>query len=91
MILFNGGIVLSEVSSIALADALIDPEEWITTVIQEKSARCQRRMVEYWVERLLSDPNWTDPIPSTAEEIILLVSQLPDYLPRSQRPEFPTE
>jgi hypothetical protein len=78
-------ISISDVDQKVLLNDLADIEQWVNEAVTGKIDNCFKRMRSDWVQRLMNDPAFTDPIPSNKEDFINLVVSLPQYQDRNTR------
>lgn len=78
-------VSISDVDQKVLLNDLVDIEKWVNDAIAGKIDNCFSRMRSDWVQRLMNDPSFTDPIPSNRDDFVNLVTSLPEYKNRVQR------
>lgn len=81
----NVTISLSSTEVAILSNDIVSVEEWVSNAIKGKVDNCWSRLRSEWTEKLMNDPDFTDPIPSNKEDFMALVTSRPDYLTREQR------
>jgi hypothetical protein len=69
----------------ALLNDTLDIDAWVQGAVRGKIANCTKRMQQEWTQKLMADPNFTDPIPSNIDDFIALVLARMDYKTRAQR------
>lgn len=82
----NITVQISEDEYKAIADHVINVEEWLQIAILEKAANCINRIIPRETERLINDPN-VDKIPATKEALLFSFFNQPDYKKRAEREE----
>lgn len=84
--LFRTGIEIADIDLVALEDSVTDVEDWILAMVQGKINNSRSRMRDRWVDKLIDDPAFNDPLPSDEDQLLDLISKRPDYKKRSERP-----
>ncbi len=77
-------VQISEDEYKAIADHIINVEEWLQEAISGKAANCISRIIPQETERLINDPN-VDQIPATREALLYSHFNQPDYKNRAER------
>lgn len=88
-VLLPRGIQISQVDLDALEHVVPDAEVWITTLIQNKIANSRKTMRRDWVDRLIDNPEFNDPLPSDEDQLLTVIKGRPDYKKRSDRVDQP--
>ena len=60
-------------------------DKWIQDAVDGKISNCWKRMQREWTQKLMDDDSFTDPIPSSKEAFVNLVTARADYKTRKQR------
>lgn len=82
--LLASGIEISDTELLALKSDLLDPEEWIRSMITGKIANCQKRLDIFWQPVLAADPN-VESMPTDIKNRIEVYTARPDYEDRATR------
>lgn len=78
-------ITINDTDEKILKNDLLDIQEWVEGAVQGKINNCFGRMRNEWVSSLMSDPSFTDAIPSVKEDFVDFVTALPSYKNREQK------
>jgi hypothetical protein len=78
-------ITINDTDEKILKNDLLDIQEWVEGAVQGKIENCFGRMRSEWVSTLMSDPSFTDAIPSVRADFVNFVTTLNSYKNREQR------
>ncbi len=81
MIVFPGGILITETEHKSLLHVESDPEQWLIRVIAEKATRRKEALIKEWRPKLFADPSVTT-VPATETDLLLLILGRPEYKTR---------
>ena len=94
MATYKKEISVTDIQQKILSDRLYnDPStnegigDWVQAAMDGKINNCWKKMQTEWTQKLMDDPSFTDPIPSSKEAFVNLVLSRPDYKDRSTRDE----
>ena len=62
-------------------------DKWIQDAVDGKINNCWKRMQKEWIDKLMNDSSFTDPIPSNQADFVKLVLARSDYKNRKARDE----
>lgn len=77
-------IEITDLQLQAMADILVNPQQWIEDAVNSKVERCVERVVAKEQQRLLEDPDVLT-IPATIDGILESHFSQPDYKTRAER------
>tara|TARA_R100001443_G_scaffold110659_1_gene122775 strand:- start:28 stop:306 length:279 start_codon:yes stop_codon:yes gene_type:complete len=80
-------ITVSDINQAVMNNDISSISDWITDAVKGKQANCWKRMQSEWTTKLMDDDSFTDPIPSSQEAFVALVTSREDYKTRKQRDE----
>lgn len=78
-------ISINDIDEKILKNDLLDIQAWVQDAINGKVDSCFGRMRSEWIQTLMNDPSFTDPIPSNKDAFVTLITSLPEYKNRSER------
>lgn len=78
-------ITINDTDEKILKNDLLNVQEWVEAAVQGKIENCFGRMRNEWISTLMSDPSFTEAIPSVKEDFVNFVTALPSYKNREQR------
>jgi len=84
MIIFIGGITITEIEHKCLLYLGSDPEEWLQNTLAEKAATRQNALIDEWRTKLFADPAVTE-LPANNHELCNLIMARDDYKTRLQQ------
>ena len=80
-------ITVNDTMQAIMNNELVDIKTWIEDAVLGKQNNCWLRFREAWTTKLMDDDSFTDPIPSSQEEFVALVTSREDYKNRKEREE----
>tara|TARA_R100001594_G_scaffold5558_1_gene17068 strand:- start:2375 stop:2644 length:270 start_codon:yes stop_codon:yes gene_type:complete len=80
-------ITVNDTMQAIMNNDLLDISEWVQGAVVGKQNSCWKRMQNEWTTKLMEDDSFTDPIPSSQEAFVALVTSREDYKTRKQRDE----
>ena len=78
-------VVINDTDQKCLKNDLLDLDDWVQKAVEGKIHNCWKRFRQNWTQRLMDDPSFTDPIPSSKEAFCEMVMARPDYKDRAAR------
>ena len=60
-------------------------DDWVQNAVDGKINNCWKRMQNNWTTQLMTDPSFTDGIPSSQDAFVSLVTSRSDYKNRKAR------
>ena len=78
-------LTISDVDQAVLQNDLLSIDDWVQNAMAGKISNCWKRMQTEWMQKLMSDDSFTDPIPSNRADFVALVTARADYKSRVQR------
>ena len=80
-------ITINDTMQAIMNNDLVSISDWITAAVAGKQNNCWKRFREAWTTKLMDDDSFTDPIPSSQEAFVALVTSREDYKNRKERDE----
>jgi hypothetical protein len=80
-------IKIDDTDQKVLLNDLTDINQWFQDAATGKINNCWKRMRNEWTTRLMDDSDFNDPIPSSKDAFVTLVSARDDYWDRKKRDE----
>ena len=80
-------ITVNDTMQKIMLNDLLSIEDWVTGAVVGKQNSCWKRFREAWTTKLMDDDSFTDPIPSSQEAFVALVTSREDYKNRKERDE----
>ena len=80
-------ITVNDTMQAIMNNDLLDIKTWIEDAVTGKQNNCWKRFRESWTTKLMDDDSFTDPIPSSQEAFVVLVTSREDYKNRKERDE----
>ena len=80
-------ITINDTDQAILKNRLSDINEWCQKAVTGQINFAWNLMREEWTTKLMDDDSFTDPIPSTKNEFVALVTARSDYKTAQQRNE----
>ena len=78
-------VELSDTEQTILKNDLLDLDAWLQAAMSGKVNNCWKRMQSEWTTRLMNDESFTDPIPSSQDKFVEMVTKRSDYKDRAAR------
>jgi len=80
-------VELTDTEQTILKNDLLDLDAWLQSAMTGKVNNAWKRMQSEWTTRLMNDDSFTDPIPSSKDEFVEMVTKRSDYKDRKARDE----
>ena len=80
-------VELSDTEQTILKNDLLDLDEWLQSAMTGKVNNAWKRMQSEWTTRLMNDESFTDPIPSSQDKFVEMITKRSDYKDRAARDE----
>ena len=77
-------VELTDTEQAILKNDLVDINAWLQAAMTGKVNNCWKRMQSEWTTRLIKDDSFTDPIPSSKDKFVEMVTKRSDYKTRKE-------
>jgi len=84
MIIFPGGITITDTEQKCLLHMIPDPEAWLLALTTEKAQSRRDALIKEWKPKLFADPDVTE-LPADEHELCALIMARNDYKTRLQQ------
>ena len=67
-------VEISDTDVTALSNDLLDIDDWVQKAVLGKINNCKKRMIQSGTDAMISDPDFTDVIPSNKDDLVKLIA-----------------
>tara|TARA_Y100000296_G_scaffold22335_1_gene26408 strand:- start:726 stop:1016 length:291 start_codon:yes stop_codon:yes gene_type:complete len=78
-------VTINDTDQKCLLSDLLDINDWVQDATTGKINNCWKRFQRQWTQKLMDDPSFTDPIPSSKDAFCEMVMARDDYKTRAER------
>ena len=78
-------VIIDDTDQKILLDNLLDINQWVQDAVTGKINHSWKSMNREWINKLMNDNSFTDPMPSNKADFVTLVTTRSDYKNRTER------